>query len=82
MKFSSHFRIPASESARVASRVVYGNNILWNIACNIAASDDVRRDIVINLVLTCHKLSLLIRKFEVKDLRYYFFPKIALFPES
>jgi hypothetical protein len=59
------------------SRVVCANNVLppcspgnmgWNIVKRNAGSliDDVRRDIAINFMLTCHKLSFLTEQLEVE----------------
>jgi hypothetical protein len=43
-------------------------NMRWNIVKRKAGSliDDVMRDIAINFMLKCHKLSFLIGKFEVE----------------
>jgi hypothetical protein len=64
----------------VLSRVVYANNIQPHVprgTCGGTFSkgtqarsliDDVRRDIAINFMLACHKLSFLIGQFEVEHI--------------
>ena len=54
------------------SRVVYANNVQPHVPRDIVKRnagsliDDVRRDIAINFMLTCHKLSFLIGQFGVE----------------
>ena len=53
---------------RVISRGLRPGNMGWNIVKRNAGSliDDVRRDIAINFMLTCQKLSFVIGQFEVE----------------
>ena len=57
-----------SWSTRIMFNPMLPGNMGWNIFKRNAGLliDDIRRDVVINFVLTCHELSFLIGQFEVE----------------